>query len=160
LYSVDPGANKGFFLSFFLFLLLPPLGGRYAAQYIGKARKGVMCGDCNTKLPGVSTCHINQLKPDDCLINSSFHDRLRICLPSSSRTARRERRPCPGHMAAPDAAIVLDRGDDIAYLQLPNTYLTYYFIFYLFFRVVRAFLIEEQKIVKKVLAEKMKKTKA
>ena len=29
-------------------------GGRYASQYIKKARKGVICGDCKEPLAGVS----------------------------------------------------------------------------------------------------------
>ena len=28
-------------------------GGRYAAQYIKKSRKGAQCGDCKCALPGV-----------------------------------------------------------------------------------------------------------
>lgn len=29
------------------------IGGKYAAQYIKKARKGPICGDCKNPLPGV-----------------------------------------------------------------------------------------------------------
>ena len=53
-----------------------------------------------------------------------------------------------------DAATVLDKGASIYSLPIPIFYFT------ILHRVVRAFLIEEQKIVKKVLAEKMKKAKS
>ena len=33
-------------------------GGRHTAQYLSKARKGAICGDCHVALPGVSDCFI------------------------------------------------------------------------------------------------------
>ena len=34
-------------------LIYNNLGGRYAAKYLKKGRKGVKCGDCDLILPGV-----------------------------------------------------------------------------------------------------------
>lgn len=80
---------------------------------------------------------------------------LRICRPFSSRTARNVKKLCPELMVVPGAAIVLDRGQFILFLHV----LSFTSDCFCIHRVVRAFLIEEQKIVKKVLAEKMKKAK-
>mmetsp|Transcript_5187 Transcript_5187/g.3640 ORF Transcript_5187/g.3640 Transcript_5187/m.3640 type:complete len:119 (-) Transcript_5187:52-408(-) len=87
-------------------------GGRYAAQYIGKSRKGVHCGDCKVKLPGIknmSSIEFKNCKKREKTVSRAY---------GGSRCSNCVRQ-----------------------------------------RVVRAFLIEEQKIVKKVLAEKMKKSK-
>ena len=58
-------------------------------------------------------------------------------------------------------ALILSEDDNFKnYRRLRRvTFLTHYYFFNRFPRVVRAFLIEEQKIVKKVLAEKSKKPK-
>ena len=85
-------------------------GGRHAGQYIKKARKGAMCGDCHCVLPGIK--HMD---------STGFH--------TSKHRERTVSRPYGGTRC----------GNCVRQ------------------RIVRAFLIEEQKIVKKVLATKKEK---
>jgi large subunit ribosomal protein L34e len=82
-------------------------GGRYAVQYLKKARSGAKCADCKTCLPGIKHMDsrgFKQAHKSDKTVSRAY---------GGSRCG-----PC------------------------------------LKARIVRAFLIEEQKIVKKVLAEK------
>jgi len=85
-------------------------GGRYAVQYLKKARAGAKCGDCKTCLPGIK--HMDRRgfkqahKKDKTVTRAYGGSRCGQCVKA---------------------------------------------------RIVRAFLIEEQKIVKKVLAEKKSK---
>jgi large subunit ribosomal protein L34e len=95
-----------------LILLRSLIGGRHAAQYIKKARKGVICGDCHEPLPGIK--HMDSAAFKNC------HHR--------EKTVSRAYGGSRCHSCVRS-------------------------------RIVRAFLIEEQKISKKVLAEKLKKAK-
>jgi len=85
-------------------------GGRFAAQYIKKHRRGVICGEagCNMPLPGIKHMDL-----------SGF----RGC-------KKREKTVTRAYGGSRCAGCVKQR-------------------------ILRAFLVEEQKIVKKVLAEKL-----
>lgn len=87
-------------------------GGKHVAQYIKKAKKGVICGDCHIVLPGIKHMDSRGFK--------NAHKR--------EKTVSRA------------------YGGSRCHKCVRN-------------RIVRAFLVEEQKISKKVLAEKSKKTK-
>eukprot|EP01038_Epipyxis_sp_PR26KG_P010094 gene10094-13566_t len=88
-------------------------GGKHAAQYISKSRRGPICGDCHLQLPGIkhmdSHGFKNAKKREKTVSRAYGGSRCHVCVKQ---------------------------------------------------RIIRAFLIEEQKIVKKVMAEKQKKTKA
>merc|ERR1711871_973622 len=85
-------------------------GGRYAAKYLKKGKKGVICGDCKIVLPGIK--HMDARGFKNC--------------------KKREKTVARAYGGSQCALCVRQR-------------------------IVRAFLVEEQKIVKKVLAEKAKK---
>eukprot|EP01040_Poterioochromonas_malhamensis_P016573 gene16573-18851_t len=87
-------------------------GGRHVAQYIKKAKKGVICGDCHKPLAGIQHMDSRGFK------NAHHREKTVSRAYGGSR--------CHTCVRA---------------------------------RIVRAFLIEEQKISKKVLAEKLKKAK-
>ena len=42
-----------FILFYLIFNVISTLGGRFAAQYVKKARTGAICGDCKLSLPGI-----------------------------------------------------------------------------------------------------------
>mmetsp|Transcript_31011 Transcript_31011/g.78059 ORF Transcript_31011/g.78059 Transcript_31011/m.78059 type:complete len:118 (+) Transcript_31011:53-406(+) len=87
-------------------------GGRHAAQYITKARKGARCGDCKICLPGIKHMNSTEFK------NAKTREKTVSRAYGGSRCHTCVRQ-----------------------------------------RIVRAFLIEEQKVGKKMIAEKMKKSK-
>ena len=87
-------------------------GGRHVAQYLSKARRGAICGDCRTPLPGIKHMDSNGFK------NAKQNDKTVSRAYGGSRCHKCVRQ-----------------------------------------RIVRAFLVEEQKLSKKVLAEQKKKSK-
>ncbi|GMH86826.1 hypothetical protein TrVE_jg1954 [Triparma verrucosa] len=87
-------------------------GGRHSVQILTKKSKGVMCGDCGGRLPGIKK------------LKATAYKNLK----------KRERTVSRAYGGSKCAGCVRDR-------------------------IVRAFLIEEQKIVKKMLAEKAKQAK-
>ena len=110
---LTPGTKTSKWTCFIRVLIyIFPLGGKYAAQYIKKANKGVICGDCHLSLPGIK--HMN---------STGFKNAQ-----AREKTVSRAYGGSRCHQCVRS-------------------------------RIVRAFLIEEQKISKKVLAEKLKKAK-
>lgn len=55
-----------------LILLFHLSGGRHAAQYISKHRKGVKCGDCDLLLPGVSIFFLRRCSRKVSYLSSSL----------------------------------------------------------------------------------------
>ena len=106
--------------------MLNVLGGRHVAHYVTKSRKGSVCGDCGTVLLGIR--HMS---------TSEFHTAK-----SREKTVSRAYGGTRCGTCVKQR-YVLNYLSQIAFYNLRKM-----------IRIVRAFLIEEQKIVKKVLAAK------
>ena len=122
-------------------------GGKLVYHHIKKLATAPKCGDCGIALPGV------------CLLRLVCVDRyrrliVRVCRLlhsglASTPLSQRRRRLCVGHTVVRDAATASSSGTSVSLLRLTS-------YSYILPSILRAFLVEEAKIVKKVIKSQEK----
>lgn len=124
-------------------------GGKLVYHHLKKIATSPKCGDCGIGLPGVRRTVMFYLNRNLIIIIVIFF-RSRLCAHVSMRRSRSGRRPFAVRTVAPGVVIASNRG---AFC----TTLAYRLKSYILFRILRAFLVEEAKIVKKVIKSQTQK---
>ena len=121
-------------------------GGKLVYHHIGKLATAPKCGDCGIALPGVST---ETYPPILCRTYALDLSRFLLCDHANMLPSPRRGRLYGEPTAVPGVETVLRRGMtrlrcDRSHILNPNP------------RILRAFLVEEAKIVKKVIKSQQK----